>query len=172
MAITNKHTCVVHQNLINSSLRFKRPQYKSAEDTSLHQLAMAHCMHCMSVALFHTSMGYHQTPDSPDIMMIGTVEPYSCPIKCMINTQINIHNGRLLHLTSASTSMTAPVCHVPQCSHANMKIGIQPLTSVSSTMATRSPKTLLYAVSSSMPVQTNIAHVKARSTGMHATRQP
>ncbi len=40
-------------------------------------------------------------------MTIDAVEPYSCPIKCMINTQVSNHNGRLLHLTSVPTSMTA-----------------------------------------------------------------
>ncbi len=71
--------------------------------------------------------------------------------------------------------MTAPVCHMSQRSHAKPTEHADSsliLTSVSSTMATRSPKTLLYAVSSSMPVQTHMGHVQARPTGLHATRQP
>ena len=108
-------------------------------------------------------------------MVIDAVELYSCPTICMITTQVNNHNGGLLHLASVLTSMTAPVCHMPQCSHVTPTRcygWCSILTSVSSTMATRSPKTLLYAVSSSMPVQTHMAHVQARSTGMHGTKQP
>jgi len=121
MAITKRHACIVHQSLTTCSLG-KMPQHKSAQDTSLHQLAMAHCIslqwHLACIDCVSHQHGVSSDQCSPDMMIIGTVEPYPCPIRWMINTQVNINHGRLLHLTSVSTSMTAPVCHMPQRSHA------------------------------------------------------